>query len=212
MKSHAIPCALALLLAPYCGCSSEVDAIGPESPDQVELVAIPSEARPKPEVAIVRGDPPSRLDAFVLQRKVGPQIGAVCTRAPQPEQATEEAPPPVDVCGSRQRVALELQGSALEGEPPCELVAIDGKAFKGMYSAMGCVDGDHLVLSYVCMMCRRPYAGTAAHARLSELTPEQHGHLRKLMGFEGDGPATPAAWRELVAKGTTRAVRVRADP
>lgn len=189
-----LPCTLFALLV---GCGSEVEAIGPEVPSDVEIVAVPPKERPPPKVEVERADPPSRLDGWTLPHKAGPTLGSVCTAASaQPSAGT----PPADVCGSRQRVALELQGSALQGKPPCELRSLEGDMPKGMYIASGCVDGDHLVLNTVCLVCRSMDAGNAAHALLSDLTPSQHDQLRKLVNLKADGPTTPAAWRELVTK------------
>lgn len=191
----ALPVALLAVTA----CSSAEPTPVPDP--IVELAPGPSAAPIASASALARRDeiPPSRLDAWTLPNAKGPKLGTACTPRP-PSQDGEPKDP--DTCGAAGKVALEfLPYRPLRGERPCDMHRLGKEERRGMYETMGCTDGDHLVLTSDCMVCRTT-SGWAAHARLSELTAEQHRFLFQRLGYDptATGPTAPAGWRDLVSK------------
>lgn len=150
--------------------------------------------------ALPRNDtpPPSALDAWTLPGVDGLKIGEPCP----PPHENAPAAGVVTPCGTAGKVSLEYQSyRPLVGEPPCEMRSLDGKP--QTFETRACVDGDHAVFSSVCMICRS-MSGWSAHARLSELAPDQSRALYARIGYgttTDAAPTTPAAWRALIEKG-----------
>jgi len=169
-------------------------------PDQVvdlEPGPAPTERASTTATALARKDapPPSRLDSWSLARADAPKLGDPCP----PPHENAPAAGVIQPCGAAGRVALEYEPyHQLVGEPPCEMRQLESE--RQMFETRGCVDGDHLVLSSVCMVCRSS-SGWAAHARLSELTADQNKALYGRIGYGKDGqaPTSPGEWRALVS-------------
>ncbi|MBK6516402.1 MAG: hypothetical protein IPG04_20425 [Polyangiaceae bacterium] len=138
-----------------------------------------------------RRDPPSRLDDFHLTTAPGTLMGQTCA----PREGTVKSLDP-DRCGTRGVIALEVAGSTPGAKPPCELRALEGSEHSG-YARSACVEGDHLLLTSVCVMCRVPDQGVSYHARISELSPEQAAHLAQVAGLK-EAPADAKGWRRLL--------------
>ena len=169
------------------------------------------QATPSTEVAIPAPDsaparsaavaPSAPLSGWQPPQYDGPALGEPCvaTEPAPPSQSAGIRPPQEPVCGSEGRVSLEIVRHLELGEPPpCEPRVFDQAEALG-YSRTFCVTGDELVVSTACFMCRMMNVGEVAHARLSQLTPEQHQLLAKLAGI----PKTPRdanEWRALFAR------------
>ncbi len=140
--------------------------------------------------------------AFKLPNPTTAPIGTTCS--PNAGAALRTGPGPmipIDSCGRNQRVSVELaSGVALvEGQAkalPCKLEVVGPMAMNEVHA---CVADDELLMTTVCMVCRMADVGSAYHARLSELTPEQSASLWKTIGAPGETPTTPAAWAKAVA-------------
>ena len=164
---------------------SEVDVEAPRA----------SAEREAPPVARPEEPPPSAFDSWHLPGATE-FLGAPCDKAASPAAAGESR------CGTKGRVAIEqvnVRSPRIDGLP-CTLRSSEGDVPVGPYSRTACAEGDHLVIVSTCVMCRIMTSATV-HARLSELDAEQHAFLRRFYGMEGDGPASPEAWRALVAQG-----------
>jgi hypothetical protein len=146
-------------------------------------------------------DPSMRLSGWRLVESGA--LGAPCPPAGSrrgPAPAFPEEP----VCGEADRVSLQIVHHAAQLPPgaPCEPRVLYGTE-QPAYEVALCTAGDELVLSSRCVACRVMFAGEMAHARLSELTREQHERLAKIAGLRtppGDGDA----WRALAARAVTR--------
>ncbi len=104
------------------------------------------------------------------------------------------------VCGTKNRVSMEIVRQAAWGplNAPCEPHNLDPASAHG-YARAFCTVGDELVVSTACYMCRLSNVGEVAHARLSELTPEQNAMLAELAGLAA-APRNADEWRELSAR------------
>ncbi len=135
--------------------------------------------------------PPSVLEGWRLPGSAS-SLGTACEPAPTGGfDATG-----VDPCGGRGRVSMEVVVSALRALPPCELRSLDGEGGRySPYARQACLDGDHLVVATHCLHCRMPDAGTAVHARVSELTSAQQEYIAGLLELRG---SPPGGFRALV--------------
>lgn len=185
------PGRIAVLLVLTAGCSSEPPARSADAPEVV-IDAPPSATAPAASAPLSRREPPSALAGWTLPAKEGAALGAACVTGTEP----------VASCGTEGRVSLESQSrKPLRGELPCKLEPIgDDKRFSPNV-ASGCIDGDYMVLSTICMACRMPDVGSALFVRLSELTPAQHKHLGQVLTLpEEKIPSSPDGWRQVVRK------------
>lgn len=190
---------LATCLLLLTACASDVDPVAVAEVDVVEPES--KTERSAAPVARVEEPPPSALDGWQLPGSTEP-LGKPCERAATPDEA-RKGRNPVDRCGLKNRIALEVLPRALVRErPPCTMRSPESPEQVQPYSRAACVEGDHIVITSACLMCRSLDAGNAVHARLSELDAAQHAYLRSVFGaIEGEKPDTPEAWRALVAKG-----------
>jgi hypothetical protein len=188
MKHRLLLAQLTLIV----GCASEPQSKNSDAPDVV-LETPPSSTATAMASALPRKEPPSALAAWSLPAKQGPAIGTECPRD------NDEA---LAKCGTKSRVSLELQPKKpLRGELPCKLEPLGEEGKFSMNAASACIDGDYLVISTVCMVCRMPDVGSAALARMSELTLAQHKQLAKLVGLADDkAPSSADGWRQVVKK------------
>lgn len=178
-------------------CASDADPIAVAEVDVVEPEA--HEVRSAPPAARVEEPPPSALGGWQLPGSTEP-LGKPCERA-APEEV-RKGRNPVERCGTKGRIAIEVRPRALVRErPPCAMRSPEATENIQPYSRAACVEGDHIVITSHCVMCRSLDAGSAVHARLSELDDEQHAYLRSVFGHAEEKPATAEAWRALVNKG-----------
>ena len=200
----ARPSSLLAVLA--LGCSTP----SPPHP-AVEVTLKQASATTPASAGLPRPTAPSSLEGWTMQERVVPRLGDPCERNParqQPRASSLGPPASIDpVCGTANRVSMEVWYTAFrtsDPAPPCELDQLPVDASNQSYVRRLCVSGDHMLLESACIACRVLDAGTIAHVRLSELTPEQHESLGSTMMFEpGRGPRTPDEWRGL-AKGAQR--------
>lgn len=186
--------ALGLVLAvTLVGCPSSEATEVQLGTSEVQLTAAPSSTEtgaplPREEVSL-----PSKLEGWSLPGKVGPELGKPCP-ADGPEGM-----PKVQSCGTRNRVSLEAQNKPLRPAADCAMRSLDDpqKPIQQDSRAL-CVDGDHLLVSVVCIICRVD-SGSALHARISELTEGQTKYLHSVLGLK-DGPTDAAGWRALYDK------------
>ena len=166
-------------------------------------------ALPTPDVAPDRAPavPPSApLSSWKPPFHVGPTLGQPCSAMDSPPSYPQAAEPAVradPICGTKNRVSLELvhaAGSFLEA--PCKLGALDPAHAQGFERAF-CTVGDELVISTTCYMCRMMNVGEVAHARLSELTPEQNQLLAQIAGLP-TAPRDANEWRALAGQAQVR--------
>jgi hypothetical protein len=158
------------------------------------------EVEPPAASASTTAAPIEREDVAVLgtwrlprAEKNSPVLGAPCS-----VDSTSRWKPET-ICGTKDRVSLEVQFYALMGmEPPCEMIEVSPKT--SMQRVTGCVEGDLMIINSHCVMCRVMDAGTAVRARLSELTPVQLEELRNQSGMGEAAPKTADGWRALFAK------------
>lgn len=184
-----------LLFLVGCAGDAEISRVS-----EVDVEAPPATAdRPAPTADRRDEPPPSALDAWHVPGATE-LLGAACEKSAPPQSPAGQLPVPR--CGTKARVAIE-QASArspnLE-KLPCTMRSLDDGAPMTPYAKSACVEGDHLIVMSACIMCRI-ISSTTVHARLSELDAEQHAYLRRLVGKDGDSPATPGEWRALVEKG-----------
>lgn len=164
---------------------------GPASGASDVELSTPPATTASASATAARRDPPGRLDDFHLTTGAGTRMGEPC--APRAGTAKDMAPEP---CGTRGVISLEVAGSTPGAKPPCELRSLEGSEHSG-YARSACVEGDHLLLTSVCVMCRVPDQGVSYHARISELSPEQAAHLAQVAGLK-EAPADAKGWRRLL--------------
>jgi hypothetical protein len=186
-----------LALVVTLGCSSvETNA----TPDPIVDLGPGPTAAPAPTTTTLtrREDaPPSKLDAWSLPNLKGPKLGEPCPARDTDAERPRRGPEP---CGTGGKVSIEYDGyRPLRGGRPCAMHRLGSDERRALYQSSACVDGDHLVLSSDCLVCRTT-SGWSAHARLSELTPDQHAQIFERLGYgEGkQGPSSPAGWKRLV--------------
>ncbi|NUP14403.1 MAG: hypothetical protein HOW73_50885 [Polyangiaceae bacterium] len=172
------------------GCSQGVGDVAATDVDIEAEPAAPNET----SSALPREEPrlPSKLDGWSLPNKAGPSLGAAC------EDNVISDVPKVQSCGTKGRVSMEAQSEPLVGKPPCELKRLTTE--RNAYLVDACLDGDHLVVTSVCIVCRSP-SGSSVHALVSELTEGQQKYLQSVMLAGSDGPKTREDWRALIDKG-----------
>ena len=171
---------------------------------------------PAPDSAPARSAtvaPSAPLSGWQPPEYDGPALGEACTPGEPARPSQSAGPPQEPVCGSEGRVSLEIvrhSAFGVQKPPPCQPRVLDPAQALG-YSRTFCVVGDELVVSTNCFMCRRMNVGEVAHARLSQLTPEQHQLLAKLAGL----PKTPSdanEWRALSARAQSMSTANEAAP
>lgn len=192
MHLRAMPLLLSLTLA---GCPSSEGTEVLHGTAEVELTAAPSSTETGTPLPREEASAPSKLEGWALPGKVGPELGKPC------EPDAVESIPKVQSCGSRNRVSLEAQNKPLRAPAPCKMrSAPPENAEQRMLrdSRQLCVDGDHLLISVVCIICRID-SGSALHARMSELTEGQTKYLHSVLGL-ANGPTDAAGWRALFEK------------
>ncbi len=187
---RAIP-GLLLLTA----CASDVDAVAVAEVD----VAEPAPAPERSVASAVPREgpmPPSKLDGWQLPGSTV-ALGTTCESAAVPDKG---APP---LCGERGKVSIEWRRSALvRADLPCTLRSLEDDEARVLVNARSaCIDGDHLVISSHCIVCRSLDAGNAYHARISELGPEQQAYLHQALMLTDEKPTTVAGWRALIERG-----------
>ncbi len=190
---------LAVALLVLVGCASDAD---PLAVAEVGVDPAPAPERSAPAAAVRDEAPASKLDGYQLPGSTDP-LGKACERA-KPADGQAAGQPQVDRCGTKGRVAMEVRTTALVRErPPCEWVSLekDNVHLIGAHSRYGCIDGDHLVVTSHCIVCRSMDAGSAFHVRLGELDAAQLAYLRDALGYQKENIDTPEKWRSLVASG-----------
>lgn len=163
--------------------------------DSTDVEVEPPAASASTTAAPIEREAVSVLGTWRLPRaeQNSPILGAPCAAG------TTGRWKPEAICGTKDRVSLELQYYALlDAGPPCEMIDVSPKTT--MHRVTGCVEGDLMVFNSHCVMCRVMDAGTAVRARLSELTPVQLEELRNQSGMGEAAPKTVDGWRALFAK------------
>lgn len=188
MRAHGI--AFVVFLA---GCASEVD---PPITAEVDVEASPSptEMPPAPKR--------STLDGWHLPGSAV-TLDAACE---SPATAEKGAAP---LCNDSGKIAMEYRPQALgdQVKPPCSLRPLEVQNQKGLAGGVDrrsiCVDGDHLIVSSLCLYCRTLDAGSSYHARLSAMGPAQHAwlHSALLLTEYDEQPTTAEGWRRLAETG-----------
>lgn len=159
---------------------------------------------PPPGSADARDTPPRQADVplsgWSPAGRAGPALAAPCPNEASAGMSQAVVVPGAPVCGTRARVSLEFAGRAMspaDPAPPCQPRSLPDAPENGFARGL-CVVGDELVVSTRCYMCRLMDAGEVAHARLSELTPEQSAFLSRLIG--ASPPPDASGWRALAAR------------
>lgn len=180
-------CFASLVLA---ACSS---ASSPSSDASEVDLATPPPASGEPQTAAPR-EPRGVLDSFHLSDEPGARLGDAC-----PPKDTDKPASAVERCGSRGLVSLETGAAAfVVGQvTPCKLRRIPQKQM-GPNESSACVEGDHLLLRSVCVMCRMPDQGLTIHAKISELTAAQRAFIRQSTMLT-QVPEDAAGWRALLS-------------
>lgn len=186
--------ALPLLVLLLAACASDVDPPIAAEPDVDNLPAVSERASAAPQE---QPSTPSALDGWQLPGSTV-KLDATCENPAVPEKG---APP---LCNEKGKIAIETRRTALvDSKPPCTMVSLNpqhGDAFQAETQS-ACIDGDHLLISTECRICRSLDAGGVYHARLSTMGPEQHAYLHQALGLKDERPTSAAAWRAFVARG-----------
>lgn len=191
MKSAA----LLLLLIAASGCPSSDANEVQHGTAEVQLTAAPTTTETGAPLPREEASLPSKLEGWTLPGKVGPDLGKPC------EVDAVDGIPKVQSCGSRNRVSLEAQNKPLRAVAPCKMRSLPPENPEQQMlrdARQLCVDGDHLLVSVICIICRID-SGSALHARISELTEGQTKYLHSVLGL-ANGPTDAAGWRALFDK------------
>ncbi|NUO54717.1 MAG: hypothetical protein HOV80_38240 [Polyangiaceae bacterium] len=190
-----------LFFAVLAGCASDVDPPIAAEPE-VDVSPPPKETAPNPPPKETRQAPPAKPSALDGWRLPGSTaaLDTPCTSPAVPEKGA------MPLCNESGKIAMEARGQALGNQvkPPCSMRTIDGEKAHGSLMDMRtiCVDGDHLLVSSLCLYCRTLDAGSAYHVRLSSMGPAQHAWLHSVLALAKDDekPTTAEGWRRFAEK------------